>query len=35
VDLIWFILAAYGLTYILVYGSIFDPIRPATGKLGK
>ena len=34
-DLIWFILAAYGLTYILVYGSIFDPIRPATGKLGK
>jgi hypothetical protein len=35
VDLIWFILAAYGMTYILVYGSIFDPIRPTAGKLGK
>tara|TARA_Y100001970_G_scaffold266590_1_gene355465 strand:+ start:2801 stop:3118 length:318 start_codon:yes stop_codon:yes gene_type:complete len=27
-DLIWFILAAFGLTQILVYGKIFDPIRP-------
>ena len=25
---LWFILAAYGLTQILVYGSIFDQIRP-------
>jgi len=33
-DLIWFILAAYGLTYILVFGSIFNSIRPAKGKLG-
>jgi hypothetical protein len=24
----WFILAAFGLTQILVYGGIFDPIRP-------
>ena len=28
-NLIWFILCAYGLTQILVYGSIFDKIRPA------
>ena len=27
-ELIWFILAAYGLTQILVYGSIFNNIRP-------
>ena len=27
-DLLWFILAAYGLTQILVYGSIFNKIRP-------
>ena len=27
-NLIWFILCAYGLTQILVYGSIFDKIRP-------
>ena len=33
-ELIWFILAAYGLTYILVFGSIFEPIRPTEGKLG-
>jgi len=26
---LWFILAAYGLTQILVYGSIFDQVRPA------
>jgi len=33
--LIYFILCAYGLTYILVYGSIFSPIRPMKGKLGE
>ena len=27
-DLIYFIFAAYGLTQILVYGSIFNKIRP-------
>ena len=27
-NLIWFILAAYGLTQILVYGKIFDKLRP-------
>ena len=32
---ITFILAAYGLTQILVFGSIFDPIRPTKGKLGE
>ena len=34
-QLIYFILVAYGLTQILVHGSIFDPIRPAKGKLGE
>ena len=34
-DLIYFILTAYGLTQILVYGSIFNPIRPKEGKLGE
>ena len=34
-ELIYFILCAYGLTYILVYGSIFNPIRPIKGKLGE
>jgi hypothetical protein len=34
VELLWFILAAYGLTQILVYGTIFDSIRPTKGKLG-
>jgi hypothetical protein len=34
-DLLYFVLAAFGLTQILVYGSIFDPIRPSSGKLGK
>ena len=33
-DLLWFILAAYGLTQMLVYGSIFDSIRPTKGSLG-
>mgnify|MGYP003115963383 CR=1 FL=1 len=27
-ELIWFILTSYGLTQILVYGSIFNSIRP-------
>ena len=27
-DLFYFILAAYGLTQILVYGSIFNKVRP-------
>ena len=26
--LVWFILAAYGMTFILVYGKIFENIRP-------
>jgi hypothetical protein len=34
-DLIYFILCSYGLTYILVYGSIFNAVRPKTGKLGE
>jgi len=33
--LIYFILSAFGLTQILVYGSIFNPIRPTKGKLGE
>jgi len=28
-ELIWFALTAFGLTQILVYGKIFDSIRPA------
>ena len=32
--LVYFILCSYGMTYILIYGSIFDTIRPSTGKLG-
>ena len=28
-DLVYFILTAYGLTQILVYGKIFDAIRPS------
>jgi hypothetical protein len=31
----YFILTCYGLTNILVYGSIFDSIRPKEGLLGK
>lgn len=33
--LIYFILACYGMTMILVYGSIFNKIRPKAGFLGK
>ena len=32
---IWFCLISYGLTQILVYGKIFDPIRSKSGKLGQ
>ena len=32
---IWFCLISYGLTQIIVYGKILDPIRPKTGKLGQ
>tara|TARA_Y100001973_G_C5177236_1_gene322702 strand:+ start:806 stop:1120 length:315 start_codon:yes stop_codon:yes gene_type:complete len=35
VGLVYFILCAYGMTYILIYGSIFNPIRPKKGKLGE
>ena len=34
-ELLTFILCAYGLTQILVYGKIFDAIRPKKGKLGE
>lgn len=34
-ELIYFILCAYGMTFIIVYGSIFDSIRPRNGKLGE
>jgi len=34
-ELIYFILCAYGLTYILVYGSIFNSIRPSEGFFGQ
>ena len=33
-ELLTFILCAYGLTQILVYGKILDCIRPTTGTLG-
>ena len=32
-ELLWFVLAAYGLTQILVYGSIFNKIRPSKNWL--
>ena len=34
-ELIWFMLAAFGLTQILVYGKIFSSLRPKKGKLGE
>ena len=34
-ELIYFILCSYGMTFILVYGSIFDSIRPKQGKFGE
>jgi hypothetical protein len=33
-QLLMFVLASYGLTLILLYGSIFNSIRPKEGKLG-
>jgi len=35
VNFIWFCLISYGLTQLLVYGKILDPIRPKSGKLGQ
>jgi hypothetical protein len=34
-ELLTFILCAYGLTQIIIYGTIFDRIRPKEGELGK
>ena len=34
-ELLTFILAAYGLTQMIVYGKIFNKIRPAKGRLGE
>ena len=34
-ELAYFILCAYGLTFILVHGSIFDSVRPKKGKWGQ
>ena len=35
IELIYFILIAHGLTQILCYASILNPIRPIKGKLGE
>ena len=32
--LIYFILCAYGMTYIIIYGSIFNSLRPKEGPAG-
>ncbi len=34
-NLLWFTVIVYGLTQILVYGKIFDKIRPTQGWLGE
>ena len=34
-ELITFILCAYGLTQIVVYGKIFNKIRPTKGRAGE
>ena len=34
-DTLHFILFSYGMTFILIYGSIFNKIRPTKGKLGE
>ncbi len=34
-NLIWFCLTAYGATQIIVYGKIFDKIRPTKGWIGE
>tara|TARA_R110000824_G_scaffold137964_1_gene302667 strand:- start:35 stop:343 length:309 start_codon:yes stop_codon:yes gene_type:complete len=33
-ELLTFVLCAYGLTQIIVYGKVLDRIRPTKGKLG-
>jgi hypothetical protein len=35
VELLYFVLAAYGLTQILVYAKVLDGLRPTTGWLGQ
>jgi hypothetical protein len=34
-EILYFVLAAYGLTQGIVYGKLFKGIRPTTGKLGE
>ena len=34
-ELLYFVLAAYGLTQILVYGNIFNKVRPTEGWFGE
>ena len=34
-NFIWFCFLSYSLTQILVYGKIFDKIRPTEGRLGE
>jgi len=34
-DLVYFVLASYGLTQILVYGSILNFLRPTKGIIGE
>ena len=34
-ELVYFVLAAFGLTQGIVYGKLFDGIRPTEGKLGE
>ena len=33
-ELLWFVLASYGMTYLIVYASIFNKVRPAKEWLG-
>lgn len=33
--LLYFMLACYGMTQIIVYGTIFDNVRPKEGKWGE
>ena len=34
-NLLYFVLCAFGMTFIIVYGSIFNKIRPKQGFLGE
>ena len=34
-ELLTFVLCAYGLTQIIVYGKIFNRVRPTTGRVGE